>query len=164
LTADQERDLRIHLRNCPQCAVLARANMALRAAPMSTPAEGFAMRFQTRLVEERKAQNWRSFLGWILLLLIGLGVALLVATPYLAYLTSPTKLVGTWVNGLSSINTSLRVVSLVGATFLDVLESFVPPYVWFLSMVLFGGAVFLWVSSLRKFGNNPHTATHQLKE
>lgn len=155
LTAGQERELRLHLRNCPECTALSRSNMVLRAAPMSTPPPGFTLRFQTRLAAERKVQRWRNLMGWTLLLAIGMGVVLLVATPYLAYYSSPAKLAGAWMSDLVYIGSTLHIARLVGATLLDVLGSFVPGYVWGLSFVAFSGAGVLWVSSFRKFGRVP---------
>lgn len=156
LTAEQERELRIHLRNCPQCAALARANLALRAAPMSAPPSGFLVRFQTKLVAERKAQRRRNIMGWTLLLLIGMGVVLLVATPYLAYFSTPMELAGGWMSNLIHAAATLRAMSLVGSSLFKVLGSLVPPYVWAFSVTLFGAGGFVWVSSFRRFGRmNP---------
>ena len=70
LTPEQDRDLRIHLRNCPECSALARANMALRSAPVTAPAEGFALRFQVRLAAERKVQRRRSLIGLFLMAVV----------------------------------------------------------------------------------------------
>jgi len=73
LTSEQERDLRVHLRNCPHCAALARANLTLRAAAVVAPPGGFVLRFQERLAAQRQAQRRRSMIGVFLLILIGMG-------------------------------------------------------------------------------------------
>jgi hypothetical protein len=155
LTAEQERDLRTHLRNCPECAALGRGNTALRAAPVFEPAPGFALRFQVRLAAERKVQRRRSLIGWTLLALIGMGVLLTLVTPYLDYFSSPVQLVMTLMDNLVFIGLTLRTLSLIGNTLLNVLVSFVPPYVWVLSSVLFSGMGALWIFSFRKFGKIP---------
>lgn len=155
LTTEQERELRTHLRNCPECAALDRGNMALRAAPVFEPAAGFAVRFRVRLAAERKVQRRRSLIGWTLLLFIGMGVLLTLVTPYLAYFSSPVELVMTLMSNLVTIGLTLRTMSLIGNTLLDVFVSFVPPYVWVLSTVLFGGMGALWIFSFRKFGKTP---------
>lgn len=152
LSAEQERDLRAHLRNCPECSALSRGNMALRAAPMSEPAQGFAARFQVRLAAERQVQRRRSILGWTLLLLVGMGVLLLVVTPYLAYFSSPVQMVAALMSNLVYVGLILRTISLIGNTLLSVVLSFVPPYVWALSFVLVGAMGALWIFSFRKFG------------
>ena len=55
LTSDQERDLQAHLRTCTSCSAIAESNFALHSTHMVRPAEGFAARFQLRLIENRKA-------------------------------------------------------------------------------------------------------------
>jgi hypothetical protein len=171
LTPEKERDLRSHLRTCADCAALARANQALRAAPMSVPAAGFAVRFQARLAAERKVQRRRSFFGWTLLLLVGMAALFFLVRPYLAYLSwSPAQLAATWLSNLVYIGLTARAMSLIGNTLLDVFVSFVPSYVWAASFALFGGIGSLWVLSFRKLGRfslpgEPvKTAAYRLKE
>jgi len=171
LTPEQERDLRSHLRSCAECTTLARANRTLRAAPMTEPAPGFAVRFQARLAAERKVQRRRSFLGWTLLLVVGMGVLFLLIRPYLAYLSwSPAQIVATWLSNLIYIGLTARAMGLIGNTLLEVIVSFVPPYVWAASFALFGGIGSLWVISFRKLGRlsmpgQPvQSAAYRLKE
>jgi hypothetical protein len=159
LTAEQERDLRVHLRNCPECASLDRANMTLRAAPVAAPAPGFTVRFEIRLAAERQVQRRRNILGWTLLLMVGMGVLLVLVTPYSTYFSSPAQLATVLVSNLIDFGLTLRTVSLVGNTLFDVFTSFVPPSVWALSFTLFGGVGFLWVFSFRKLGRIPQTAS-----
>jgi anti-sigma factor RsiW len=159
LTAEQERNLRAHLRNCPECASLDRANMALRAAPVSVPAAGFAARFEARLAAERKVQRRRNIFGWTLLLLIGMGVLLVLVAPYSAYFSSPVQFATILASSLINFGLTLRAASLIGNTLFDVFASFIPPSVWAFSFTLFGGVGFLWVFSFRKFGRIPQTAS-----
>jgi hypothetical protein len=159
LTPEQERDLRLHLRTCVTCTALARANLTLRAAPMSAPAQGFALRFQARLAAERKAQRQRSFIGLTLLLLVGTAVLLWLTGPYLAlFAQSPARMVTSWVSNLVYLGLTLRAVGLIGNTLLGMLSSFVPSYAWALSFALFGGIGSLWALSFRRLGRIPQVS------
>ena len=156
LTAEQERDLRAHLRNCPECAGLSRANMALRAAPMSVPPAGFVSRLQVRLAAQRRAQRVRNIFGLTLILVIGVSVLLLSVPPYLVYLSSsPGQLAAAWITNLVYVGLTLQNASQNGDTLLNVIASFVPSSVWALSFVLVGGGGFLWVFSSRRFVGIP---------
>jgi hypothetical protein len=158
LTAEQERDLRTHLRNCPECAALDRSNMVLRAAPMSVPAPDFSARFHVRLAAERRIQRINGILSLALILVVGISVLLLLVPPYLAYLSlSPTQLAVTLVSPLINVVVTLSATSLNGSPLMDVVISFVPPYMWVLSFVLFGMTC-LWAFSLRKFARLPRVS------
>lgn len=151
LTPEQDRDLRIHLRNCPECAGLARANLALRSAPVTAPAEGFALRFQVRLAAERQVQRRRSLIGLFLMVVVGVGGLFWLLSPYLPYLAlPPTQLASLWISNLVYLALTARVVGVLGITLLNVLASFVPTYVWVLSLALLGGTGFLWTFSVRR--------------
>ena len=151
ITSDQDRDLRVHLRNCPECAALARANLALRSAPVTAPAAGFALRFQTRLQAERKVQRRRSLLGFSILAVVGMSGIFWLLFPFLPYLSlPPTQLASLWLNNLIYIALTARALGALGNTLLNVLASLVPPYVWVLSMLLLGGTGFLWTISIRR--------------
>ena len=151
ITPDQDRDLRVHLRNCPECAALARANLALRSAPVTAPAPGFALRFQTRLQAERKVQRRRSLLGFSILAVVGMSGIFWLLFPFLPYLSlPPTQLASLWLNNLIYIALTARALGALGNTLLNVLASLVPPYVWVLSMLLLGGTGFLWTISIRR--------------
>jgi len=151
LTPEQDRDLRIHLRSCPECAALTRANMALRSAPVTAPAEGFALRFQVRLAAERKVQRRRSLIGLFLMVVVGVGGLFWLLYPYLPYLTlPPVQLASLWISNLVYIALTARALGVLGNTLLNVLASFVPTYVWALSVALLGGTGFLWTFSVRR--------------
>lgn len=153
LTPEQDRDLRIHLRNCPECAALSRANMALRSAPVTAPAEGFALRFQVRLAAERKVQQRRSLIGLFLMVVVGVGGLFWLLFPYLPYLTlPPAQLASLWISNLIYLALTARALGALGNTLLNVLASFVPTYVWALSVALLGGTGFLWTFSFRRVG------------
>jgi hypothetical protein len=159
LTPEQDRDLRIHLRSCPECAALSRANMALRSAPVTSPAEGFALRFQVRLAAERKIQKRRSLIGLFLMVVVGIGGLFWLLFPYLPYLTlPPTQIASLWISNLVYLALTVRVLGVLGNTLLNVLASFVPTYVWALSVALLGGTGFLWTFSIRRVGKYSQSA------
>lgn len=160
LTPEQTRDLRGHVRNCPSCAALARANLSLRAAPVTVPATGFTLRFQARLVAQRKVERRRSMVGLFLLAVIGMGVIGLVALPYLSYLRlEPWQVLLAWVNELIYIAFTLRTISIVGNTVFNVVASLIPPYAWVLSAALLAVVGALWNVSFRRVGKYARSAT-----
>lgn len=151
LTAGEEWELNLHLRGCQQCAALANANRVLRAAPMTVPPVGFALRFQGKLVAERKAKRIRNIVGLAMILAIGLGVILLLAPAYMTEISSsPTQLAVTWSTRLVYIGLALRSMSQTGNIFADV-TALIPSNVWVLSFAALAGGGFLWFSSSRKF-------------
>ena len=159
LTLEQDRDLRVHLRNCPECAALARANLALRSAPVTAPAAGFALRFQTRLQAERKVQRRRSLLGFSILAVVGMSGIFWLLFPYLPYLRLPPgQLASLWISNLVYLALTVRALGLLGTTLLNVLAALVPPYAWALSVLLLGGTGFLWTFSFRRVGKYSHSA------
>ncbi len=153
LTPEQDRNLRVHLRNCPACAGLERANLALRSAAVTAPAAGFSLRFQTRLATQRKLEQRRSLIGLFLLVVVGAGGLLWLALPYLPFLAlPPTQLASLWISNLVYIGLTTRALGLLGSSLLNVLASLVPGYVWVLTMALCGGTGFLWTVSFRGVG------------
>ena len=150
LTAGQERELRLHLQDCLECAALARSNRVLRAAPMSTPPTGFVLRFQERLAAERKAQRLRSILGVVLILIVGMGVVFLLGQTYLAYTSSsPAQLTATAITNLMLIGVAVRAMGQAGGAFAAV--TLIPPYVWALVFTLLVGVGVFWLFSSRRF-------------
>lgn len=153
LNPEEDRDLRVHLRNCPECAALARANLTLRSAPVTNPAAGFTQRFQSRLAEQRKIQWRRSLIGLSLLAIVGTISLFWIFLPYLPYLRLPPgQLASMWISNLVYLALTARALGALGITLLNVLASLVPPYAWALSMLLLGGMGFLWTVSFRRVG------------
>lgn len=150
LTAGEEWELNLHLRSCAQCAILARANRALRAAPMSRPPTGFTLRFQEKLAAERKAHRIRNIVGLAMILAVGLGVILLLAPVYMSEVsTSPTQLMVAWSTRLVYLGLALRSMSQTGNMFIDIF-SLIPSNIWLLSFAaLTGGGFFVFSSSKR---------------
>lgn len=158
LTTEQDRDLRVHLRNCPECAALARGNLALRSAPVTAPAAGFTLRFQARLVEQRKVQFRRSLIGLSLLAVVAMSALFWLLFPYLPYLKLPLgQLASLWISNLVYLALTARALGVLGNTLLNVLASLIPPYVWALSMLLLGSTGFLWTVSVRRVGKFLHS-------
>ena len=159
LTPEQDRDLRAHLRNCLTCTTLARANLTLRSAAVITPAEGFALRFQTRLAAQRKVQQRRTLIGLFLLAIVGAGSLFWLLSPFLPYLElPPAQLAGIWISNLVYLALTARALGALGNTILNVLGSQVPTYVWTLLVLLLGGMSFLWIFSFRRLGKIAHSA------
>jgi len=92
-TTQQEAELQLHLRDCPQCARNEKAWLEVRsqlaAAPLVQPVPGFTKRWEQKLAMERVRQRERQVLYTILIIvgslllllaLIGLVVSL-NATP-----------------------------------------------------------------------------------
>ena len=151
LTAGEEWELNLHLRSCTQCATLARANRVLRAAPMSRPPAGFVLRFQEKLIAERKAQRIRNIAGLALILAVGLGVIFLLTPAYLTGVsTSPTQLVLGWSTRLIYIGLTLRSISQTGNMFIDLI-ALIPTNVWLLSFAALVGGGFVWFASSKRF-------------
>lgn len=78
LSAEQAVDLNAHLQACAGCRALSQAlgsvERSLRAEPMLEPGAGFALRFQSRLEDQRRRLHRRQTL-----LTLGLGMGGLVA-------------------------------------------------------------------------------------
>ncbi len=154
LTPEQQRDLRRHTANCPKCAALARATLSLRAAPLATPANGFALRFQSRLQAERKIQQKRATTGLVLLSFIGTGVLIWLIRPLFPYLSlSPAQLFVTWVSALIYISSALQALGTLGSVFGRVVLELVPVSALGGIFLLAGALSALWVLSLRKISN-----------
>ncbi len=153
LTPEQERDLRNHQRNCLECAALARANLALRSAPVATPSEGFALRFQAKLAAQRKVQRQRSLIGIFLLALTGIVALIWLVLPYLSYAAlPPQQIFALWVSNLVYLALVVRTVSVLGTSLLNVAASFIPAYAWMLALGLFVALGFLLNVSARRVG------------
>lgn len=154
LTPQQQRELRGHTAACAKCAALARANLSLRAVPVARPANGFALRFQRRLVAERKIQQRRAIIGLALLTLVSIGLIAWLVTPLLPYLSlSPAQLFITWVSALLYLFTAAQAVGAIGSIFSRIALDLIPVSVWAILLVSSAGFGLLWATSLRKTAN-----------
>lgn len=159
LSPAQDRELRLHLRDCPKCNALARANLALRAAPVAAPAQGFALRFQARLEAQRKIERKRAVFGSILLGAAGVGFLVWLLLPFLPLVgSSPRELFSLWISALVFLASSVNAAAIVLHAVSSALVSLVPGYIWATTLTFFGGAAFLWAVSFKRLGNFPQTA------
>lgn len=159
LTPEQERDLQIHLRSCPECASLVYGNLALRAAPVIAPARGFTLRFQARLAAERSAQRKRSLAGLFLLALAGMGLLGWFLRPALSYLSMPPERLFTlWLNLAVYLALMVRTASTLSITLLRVASSFMPVYALVLSLALLAGLASLLYVSIHRIGEYSKSA------
>ena len=159
LTPEQERDLRQHLRACPACASLASANLSLRAAPVVGPRPGFALRFQARLLAQRRVQRRRNIFGVILLGLAGAGLLALITLPYWQYFSlSPLQLLLTGLNSMVYFALTARTLGILSTTLFNVLVALVPLSAWAVLPASLAGLTFLWMFSYRRAGKMARVA------
>jgi hypothetical protein len=159
LTSDQERDLQAHLRICTSCPAIAESNLALHSTRMIRPAEGFAARFQVRLIENRKAARSRQFIGTLILILAGLAFLYWLAGPVIQEaMRSPAQWITTAVGYLVFMLTSIQALSEVSRVFLHILPDFVSPVGWFVIFLLVSGLGALEALSIRRFTRKPQGA------
>jgi len=151
LTSQQEKDLQTHLRSCPACSALFRANLSLRAVPVSKPAPGFACCFEARLAAERVNQRRRVAIG--LVMLIGAGGFLIwrILLPVFPFLRlEPLQLVWPWFGSLTYFALALRTVSALGTALFNVFTQAIPVYLWWAGLAIFSFAAYAWQFSLHK--------------
>jgi hypothetical protein len=156
LTPEQKRELDLHVRSCAFCSALVETEMILRSARMVAPAEGFAARFNARLVERKLANHRRRVWGAILFLIGGLSFLLWLAGPSLfAFLSSPAA----WIAGLVEwgifLITTFQAMSQAGEVLLQILPGFVPPFAWMIILSALAGISLLWVVSIWRFTRVP---------
>ena len=156
LTSEKERELQAHLRICTACAAIAESNLALHSTRMVAPAEGFVSRFETRLVEHRKATRIRQIIGTLIFVLAGLALLYWFASPVIQeVMRSPAAWITNVVGDFLFILTSVQALSEVGHVFLRVLPDFVSPFEWFVIFFLVSGLGLLEVLSIWRFTRTP---------
>ncbi|MGB8214636.1 MAG: hypothetical protein WCE68_13845 [Anaerolineales bacterium] len=159
LSADEKRQLNVHLQGCSSCTALAEVNLALKSVKMAEPAAGFADRFQVRLAACKQELRHRNFWGFLLLTLSALSVLGWIAWPVLSsFFQSPVNLFTSWLALLVSIWASLQALFQGGRVILKVVPGFIPVYVWIILLLAGGGWSLLWVFSLIKFTKLPQGA------
>src|SRR5271169_1089632 len=140
LTSEQERELRAHLQVCTSCAAMAESNLALHSTRMISPAEGFTSRFETRLVEHRKATHIRQIIGMSVFVLAGLALLYWFASPLIQeVMRSPAQWITNAVGDFLFVLTSIQALSEVGHVFSRILPDFVSPVEWFIIFFLVSG-------------------------
>ena len=156
ISPEQKRELDSHLRTCAHCSALAETGMALRSVKMSSPREGFATRFQVRLAERKVLDRRRRFWGAILFTFGGLALLTWLVSPYLAsFFASPA----TWISTLVELGvyfvTTIRALTEAGLVIVDVIPSFLSPFMWMILLSTVAGISLLWSVSIWRFVRAP---------
>ena len=156
LTSDEERELQAHLRVCTSCAAIAESNLALHSTRMISPVEGFASRFEVRLIEHRKATRIRQIIGTLIFVLAGLALLYWFASPFIQdVMRSPADWITNVVGYFLFIVTSIQALSEVGHVFLRILPDFVSPVEWLIILCLVSGLGVVEVLSIWQFTRTP---------
>ncbi len=146
LTTEQGRALQTHLRACPSCTAIAEVNLALRSAPLLSPAPGFSRRFQKRLSRYHRIQRQRQAFGMLMLLLGSAGLLYGLAGPLVQeMMRSPAQ----WL--IIAVQSLLFVVTLTQAVGAAVrVIALLAPGAGFLALALAGSLALLWVLAIRR--------------
>lgn len=159
LTAEQKRELDLHVRSCVSCSALLETGMVLRSVKMVAPADGFTVRFQARLAKRRLADHRRRIWGAILFLVGGLSFLLWLAGPaILRFVSSPEVWIASFVEWGIFLITTFQAMSQAGEVLLKVVPGFVPPFAWMIIVSAFAGVCLLWSVSIWRFTRVPQGA------
>ena len=152
LTAQQERDLQAHLRDCVSCSAIAGANLALHSARPAVPAAGFTERFNVRLAARRRAQARQQIIGTLVLVFGGLVLSYWFTGSLLqTALQSPSQWITAVVGYVLFFLTSAQVLTEVGRILLTAVGNLMPPAGWLILSLVLAGLGFLWTVSIRRF-------------
>jgi anti-sigma factor RsiW len=155
LSPEEAEQLQEHLQNCQACTLLSVAlrevDRELHAAPVLSPAPGFADRWMRRLEAERRQLHRRqTFI--VMFLSIG-GAMSLLALLLLAIfpvLRSPLPVFLAYVYELTSSFTVASVLGRALATVLKVLFDMIPATQWAAIWVAFAGLGALWIVAMHR--------------
>jgi len=151
LTAQQGRELQIHLRDCSSCAAIADSNLALHSTRPLAPLAGFTDRFRPRLAAWRQQQVRRQIVGTLVLVIGGLAVVYTVAAPALqAALDSPAAWITSSAAYLVFLLTYLRVLDQVAGILARSLPGFIPSGGRLAIAVAACGIGLLWIVTMRR--------------
>ena len=156
LTPAETRELDLHLRTCTHCTALSATGLALRSAPVVSPAAGFTLRFQQRLAAQKIAERRRKLWGMIVLLVSGVGLLGWFTAPYLfAFFSAPVEWVTAAIGYFLFVVTSLQALTEVMTVLLRMAADFIPPYVWMVLVSTLAGLGLLWTISIWQFSRTP---------
>jgi len=156
ISPEQKRELDSHLRTCAYCSALAETGIALKSVRMVSPAAGFTARFQIHLAERKLADRRRRFWGAILFTLGGLVLLLWLASPYLlTFFASPATWISTIVEWGVFLVTTFQAVAQAGSVILDMIPSFLSPFMWMVLLSAIAGISLLWSVSIWRFVRVP---------
>ena len=156
ISPEQKRELDSHLRTCAYCSALAETGMALRSVKKASPREGFAARFQVRLAERKIVDRRRRFWGSILFTFGGLALLVWLLFPYLlTFFASPAAWISILVEWGVYLITTLRALAEAGTVVVDVIPSFLSPFMWMVLLSAIAGIGLLWSVSIWRFVRVP---------
>ncbi len=159
LTIEQERELRAHLQTCTSCAAIAESNLALHSTRMVSPKAGFVSRFETRLIEHRKAARRRQIVGIIILAMAGVALLYWFVSPAINELiNSPAQWFMAVVGYFLFILTSLQALSDISHVFLRLVSDFISPLALLVILFLVSGLGLLEGFTLWQFFRKPQGA------
>ncbi len=152
LSQAETRELQAHVRTCTYCSSIAELNRLLKEAPLVSPAEGFTGRWQARLAANRFAQRNREIWGLVVLVMGAISMLAVLIGPVLqAGISSPERLISSWVSYWMFLFTSFRTVQEVSSVVLRVLPGVVSPVWWAAAAAGFFGLSLVWALSYLKF-------------
>ena len=156
LTPAETRELDLHLRTCTHCTALSATGLALRSAPVASPAAGFTLRFQQRLAARKIAERRHKLWGMIILLISGLCLIGWFTAPYLfAFFSAPVEWIMAAIGFFLFIVTSLLALTEVMSVLLRMAAAFISPYVWMVLVSTLAGLGLLWIVSIWRFSRTP---------
>lgn len=156
LTPGEKRELDLHLRTCTYCTALTSTGLALRSAPVAAPAAGFTMRFQQRLAAQKIAERRRRLWGIFVLIISGVGLAGWLSAPYVfAFSHAPVQWMTAVIGYFLFFASSLKAMTEMTSVMVNILQNFIPPYVWMVVASALGGFCLLWIISIWRFSHTP---------
>ena len=160
LTPVEKRELDLHLRTCTVCTALTETGLALRSAPVAAPAAGFTLRFQQRLAAQKIAERRRRLWGMFVLLISGVGLLGWLTAPYLfAFFSAPVEWVTASIGYFLFVVNSMKALTETTTVLFNILQNFIPPYVWMVLASALGGLGLLWTISIWRFSHTPQGVT-----
>ena len=156
ITAEQKRELDLHLRMCTYCSALVESGLALKSVKKASPQPGFANRFQARLAQQKVAERRRRLWGAVLFTLGGLTMLMWLASPWLAsFFSAPATWISVFVEWGVFILTTIRALTEAGSVFLQIIPDFLSPFAWMILLSAFAGISLLWSVSIWRFVRVP---------
>ena len=160
LNAAEKRELDSHLRICRSCSALAETGLALRSAKASSPATGFALRFQHRLAVQKVAERRRRLWGLIVLIVSGVSLLGWFAAPVVyAFISAPVEWLTAVVGYFLFVFTSMQAFSEILRVLARMAPNFIPPYAWMVMLSTLAGMGLIWVVSIWRFAHKPQGVT-----
>jgi hypothetical protein len=156
LTPVETRELDLHMRTCSHCTALSATGLALRSAPVASPAAGFTLRFQQRLAARKIAERRHKLWGMVILLVSVLCMVGWFTAPYLfAFFSSPVEWIMAAIGFFLFIVISLLALTEVMTVLINMAAAFISPYVWMVLVSTLAGIGLLWIVSIWRFNRTP---------